>query len=249
MNVGTNRKLNIELEEDIKDLNQIVVVGYGTRSKRSVTGSISSVKGEDLKATPVANLAQGLQGRVAGLEMRQNSGIPGGNISIRIRGTNSINGTSEPLYVIDGIQISATSTINTANPLSQINPSDIESVEILKDAAATAIYGARAANGVVLITTKRGKNGVTNITYDGYFGQQETTKQMGILSASEFAQLENDTYAPNIIYADPKSMGEGTNYLDLILRKGNIQNHQLSLTSGNEKPRLHLALTTLIRKA
>lgn len=242
LGASSGQELHVQLEEDVRGLNQVVVVGYGTRSKRSVSGSISSVKAEDIKVTPVANLAQGLQGRVAGLDMRQNSGTPGGNISVRIRGTNSINGTSEPLYVIDGIQISAISAINTANPLSQINPSDIESVEILKDAAATAIYGARAANGVVLITTKRGKNGVTNITYDGYIGQQETTKKLDILNASEFAQLENDTYAPNVIYPDPKFVGEGTNYLDLILRKGKIQNHQLSLTSGNEKTQVALGL-------
>lgn len=240
--VGSNQTINVSLEEDTRDMNQIVVVGYGTRSKRSITGSIASVKAEDIKATPVANLAQGLQGRVAGLDMRQNSGTPGGNISIRIRGTNSINGTSEPLYVIDGIQISATSAINAANPLSQINPADIESVEILKDATATAIYGARAANGVVLITTKRGKDGVTNVSYDGYIGQQKATKVLEIMNAAEFAQLENDTYAPSVIYPDPKSLGNGVDYLDLILRKGNIQNHQVSVTSGNDKTLLALGL-------
>jgi TonB-linked SusC/RagA family outer membrane protein len=240
--VGANQSIAVKLVEDIRDLNQIVVVGYGTRSKRSLTGSIASVKADDIKATPVANLAQGLQGRVAGLDMRQNSGTPGGNISIRIRGTNSINGTSEPLYVIDGIQISATSAINAANPLSQINPADIESVEILKDATATAIYGARAANGVVLITTKRGKEGVTNVSYDGYIGQQEATKVLEIMNASEFAQLENDTYSPSVVYADPKKMGDGVNYLDLILRKGNIQNHQVSVSSGNDKTLIALGL-------
>ncbi len=240
--VGKSGTIDVQLGEKDKNLNQIVVVGYGTRSKRSVTGSISSVKSEDLKVTPIANLAQGLQGRVAGLDLRQNSGIPGGNISVRIRGTNSINGTSEPLYVIDGIQISATSSVNTANPLSQLNPSDIESVEILKDAAATAIYGARAANGVVLITTKRGKDGIARVSYDGYYGFQEVSKKIGILNATEFAKLENDTYSPNVIYPDPASLGEGTDYLDLIFRKGSIQNHQVSVTGGNEKTQVALGL-------
>lgn len=240
--VGNASELNVVLTEADKDLGQVVVVGYGTRSKRSVTGSIASVKSEDLKVTPIANLAQGLQGRVPGLDLRQNSGVPGGNISVRIRGTNSINGTSEPLYVIDGIQISATSSVNTANPLSQINPSDIESVEILKDAAATAIYGARAANGVVLITTKRGKDGAARVSYDGYFGVQAVSKKLGVLNASQFAELENDTYAPNVVYPDPKSLGEGVDYLDLIFQKGKIQNHQLSVSGGNNKTQVALGL-------
>jgi TonB-dependent SusC/RagA subfamily outer membrane receptor len=177
--VNGQSTVDVVLRISATDMEQVVVVGYGTRRRKAVTGSVASVKAEELKVMPVANLAQGLQGRVAGLDMRQNSGTPGGNITIRIRGTNSINGSSEPLYVIDGIQISATSGINAANPLSQINPSDIESVEVLKDAAATAVYGARAANGVVLITTRRGREGVTRVSYDGYFGQQSTTKKDG----------------------------------------------------------------------
>jgi TonB-linked SusC/RagA family outer membrane protein len=233
--VNGQSTVDVVLRISATDMEQVVVVGYGTRRRKEVTGSVASVKAEELKVMPVANLAQGLQGRVAGLDMRQNSGTPGGNITIRIRGTNSINGSSEPLYVIDGIQISATSGINAANPLSQINPSDIESVEVLKDAAATAVYGARAANGVVLITTRRGREGVTRVSYDGYFGQQSTTKKMAVLNAAEFAQLENDIYAPSMIYADPKSMGEGVNYQDLIFRTANIQNHQLSVTGGNDK--------------
>ncbi|GAB3970292.1 TonB-dependent receptor [Spirosoma terrae] len=240
VSIGNRTAIDVQLAPDTKSLGEVVVVGYGTRTKSSITGSIASVKAEELKVTPVANLAQGIQGRVPGLDMRQNSGTPGGNISVRIRGTNSINGTSEPLYVIDGIQISATSAINAANPLSQINPSDIESVEVLKDAAATAIYGARAANGVVLITTKRGKDGVTNVSYDGYVGQQETTRKLGILNAAQFAQLENDTYAPTVVYPNPASVGQGTNYLDLIFRKALIQNHQISVTTGNNKTQVAL---------
>ncbi|MHB1178343.1 MAG: SusC/RagA family TonB-linked outer membrane protein [Daejeonella sp.] len=238
--VSGRATINVSLEPDLKSLDEVVVVGYGTRQKRSITGSIASVKAADLKATPIANLAQGLQGRVAGLDMRQNSGLPGGNISIKIRGTNSINGSSEPLYIIDGLQISAGSGINAANPLSQINPSDIESVEVLKDASATAIYGARAANGVVLITTKRGKDGVTKVTYDSYFGLQEVTKRMPVLNAAQFAQLENEIYAPNPVYADPSVYGTGVNWQDMIFRKANIQNHQLSLTGGNDKTQIAL---------
>jgi len=235
--------ISIYLYRKTDRLDDVVVVGYGTRRKSSVTGSVASVKSADLKVTPIANLAQGLQGRVAGLDMRQASGLPGGNVSIRIRGTNSINGSSEPLYVIDGIQVSAGSDfLNTASPLAQINPSDIESVEILKDAGATAVYGARGSNGVVLITTKRGKNGITHVTYDGYYGQQETTKTMDILNAAEFARLENEIYSPNVIYADPAAMGKGIDYQDLMFRKAVIQSHQLSVTGGNEKTQVALGL-------
>lgn len=135
-------------------LNEVVVVGYGTQRKIETTGSIASVKADELTQMPVVNVAQGLQSRVSGVQINQNSGSPGGNVSVRIRGTNSINGNSEPLYIVDGIQISNSGGINDVSPLSTINPNDIESVEVLKDASASAIYGARAANGVVLITTK-----------------------------------------------------------------------------------------------
>ena len=170
--VNNRSNINITLKVDQKALEEVVVVGYGTQRKVETTGSIASVKASDLVQTPVANIAQGLQARVAGVQISQNSGSPGGNISVRIRGTNSINGSSEPLYVIDGIQISNGGGITDVSPLSTINPNDIESVEVLKDASASAIYGARAANGVVLITTKRGKSGATRITFDSYYGTQ-----------------------------------------------------------------------------
>ncbi len=240
VDVSKTNVVNLQLKQSMIGLGEVVAIGYGTRQKRSVTGSIASIKAASIKENPIANLAQGLQGRVAGLDMRQNSGLPGGNISVKIRGTNSINGSSEPLYVVDGIQISASSGINVANPLSQINPSDIESVEILKDASATAIYGARAANGVVLITTKRGKDGVTKVAYDAYFGQQEVTKRMPVLNATQFAQLENEIYAPNPVYADPSLYGTGVNWQEMIFRKAIIQNHQLSLTGGNDKTQIAL---------
>jgi len=235
--------LKVVMLQDAKKLDEVIVVGYGTRKQSSVTGSVASVKAVDLKVTPIANLAQGLQGRVAGVEMRQSSGLPGGHVTLRIRGTNSINGSSEPLYVIDGVQISAGSEfMDTASPLAQLNPSDIESVEILKDAGATAIYGARGSNGVVLITTKRGKNGATRVTYDSYFGRQQTTKTMPVLNATEFAKLENDIYSPTVVYQDPNSLGEGVNFQDLVFRKAMIQNHQLSVTGGNEKTQIALGL-------
>jgi TonB-linked SusC/RagA family outer membrane protein len=239
--VGNGTTINIQLLPDTKALEEVVVVGYGTQRKIEMTGAIASVKAADLLQTPVANLAQGLQARVAGVQITQNSGAPGGNVSVRIRGTNSINGSSEPLYVIDGIQIANTGGITDVSPLSQINPNDVESIEVLKDASSTAIYGARAANGVVLITTKRGKDGATRVSYDGYGGVQQVNKTLNVLNAQQFARLENDVYKRSI-YADPSTLGEGTNWQNLIFRKAPIQSHQLSVTGGNQKTQLALSL-------
>lgn len=238
--VGNQTSFEIRLKSDDRSLNEVVVVGYGTQRKIETTGAIASVKAADLVQTPVANVAQGLQARVAGVQVNQNTGSPGGNISVRIRGTNSIQGNSEPLYVIDGIQISNSGGINDVSPLSTINPNDIESVEILKDASASAIYGSRAANGVVLITTKRGKTGATRVTIDSYYGVQKVNKTMPVLNASEFAQLENEVFKNNY-YTNPSSLGEGVNWQNIIFREAPIQNHQLSINGGSEKTQLALS--------
>ncbi|MBD0260017.1 MAG: SusC/RagA family TonB-linked outer membrane protein, partial [Cytophagales bacterium] len=234
---GSRGTLDIRLVPDTKALGEVVVVGYGTQRKAETTGAIASVKAAELTQTPVANVAQGLQARAAGVQITQNNAAPGGNISVRIRGTNSINGTSEPLYVVDGIQITNGGGVNDVSPLSTINPNDIESVEVLKDASATAIYGARAANGVVLITTKRGKAGATRVTYDGYYGVQRTSKTIDMLNATQFAELENEVYK-TALYPDPAALGEGVNWQDLVLRDAPIQNHQLSVSGGSEKTQL-----------
>jgi TonB-linked SusC/RagA family outer membrane protein len=239
--ISNRTTIDVSLKTDTKALEEVVVVGYGTQRKIETTGSIASVKAADLVQTPVANVAQGLQSRIAGVQINQNTGSPGGNVSVRIRGTNSINGSSEPLYVVDGIQISNGGGINDVSPLSTINPNDIESVEVLKDASASAIYGARAANGVILITTKRGKSGVTRVTYDGYYGSQKVNKMLKVLNASEFAQVENEVFKNNY-YPDPASLGEGVNWQKVIFRKAPIQNHQLSINGGNEKTQLALSL-------
>jgi TonB-linked SusC/RagA family outer membrane protein len=226
---------------DDRALNEVVVVGYGTQRKVETTGAIASVKAADLVQTPVANVAQGLQSRVAGVQVNQNTGAPGGNISVRIRGTNSINGNSEPLYVVDGIQISNSGGINDVSPLSTINPNDIESVEILKDASASAIYGSRAANGVVLITTKRGKTGATRVTFDSYYGVQKVNKTLPVLNAAQFGQLENEVFK-NSFY--PKSVVAGR-WHELaepdFPPSAAIQNHQLSINGGTEKTQVALS--------
>ncbi len=238
--VGNRTSVDVVLNVDEKALEEVVVVGYGTRRKLETTGSIASVKAEELTQTPIANVAQGLQARVAGVQVSQNSGAPGGNISVRIRGTNSINGTTEPLFVIDGVQISNGGDMNNMSPLSQINPNDIESIEILKDAAATAIYGARAANGVVMITTKRGQDGVTRVAYDGYYGIQQINKFLPVLNATEFAKLENEVYN-RTLYPEPEAFGEGTDWQKLIFQEAPIQSHQLTLSGGNAKTQLLLS--------
>ncbi|MDJ1493195.1 TonB-dependent receptor [Cytophagaceae bacterium DM2B3-1] len=238
--VGNRTQINANLVPDIKSLSEVVVVGYGTQRRAEVTGSVASVKSADITQTPVTNVAQGLQARVAGVQITQNSSAPGGNISVRVRGTNSINGTSEPLYVIDGIQISNGGGVNDVSPLSTISPNDIESVEVLKDASSTAIYGARGANGVVIITTKRGKAGATRFTYDGYYGVQNVTKKLDMLNAVEFARLENEIYKTNV-YDNSESLGQGVDWQDLIFRQAPIQSHQLSVNGGNEKTQFLLS--------
>lgn len=239
--VGNRSTINVSLLSDERSLSEVVVVGYGTQRKVETTGSIASIKADELVQTPVVNVAQGLQARVAGVQVNQNTGAPGGNVSVRVRGTNSINGNSEPLYVVDGIQISNGGGITDVSPLSTINPNDIESVEILKDASASAIYGSRAANGVVLITTKRGKSGATRVTFDSYYGVQKVNKTLPVLNAAEFAQLENEVFKNNY-YPNPASLGEGINWQNEIFRQAPIQNHQLSINGGNEKTQLALSL-------
>jgi TonB-linked SusC/RagA family outer membrane protein len=228
------KQLDVVLHTSKEDLDEVVVVGYGTQQKASVAGSITSVKTADLKQTPISNVVQGLQGRVSGVQITQNSAAPGGNISMRIRGVNSINGTSEPLYVVDGVQLSNSGGVNDISSLSIINPNDIESVAVLKDASATAIYGARGANGVVLITTRRGKAGKTIVSYDGYYGVQRSTRKMSVMNASEFAALENEVFKTNV-YENPAALGEGLNWQELIFRDAPMQNHQVTVAGGSEK--------------
>lgn len=232
--VGGRSDFQIQLAVDIDQLEEVVVTGYGTQRKIETTGSISSVKSAEILQTPVVNVAQGLQGRVAGLQVVQNSAAPGGNVSVRVRGTNSIRGSSEPLFIVDGVQFNNGGGVNDLSPLSTINPNDIASVEVLKDASSTAIYGARGANGVVIITTKRGSAGRTVFSLDSYYGVQQPTKQIDVLNGTQFAELENEVYRRDV-FPNPSAEGTGTNWQDIIFRDAPIQSHQLSLLGGNEK--------------
>lgn len=238
--------LAVRLTENPGELSNVVVIGYGTARKSDLTGSVVSIKADELKAVPVTSLDQALQGRAAGVQVTQISGKPGAETSIRIRGTSSINAGNEPLYVIDGMLINSDGGDVSAggtrgpriSPLSSINPGDIESVEILKDASATAIYGSRGANGVVLITTKRGRSGKGTLTFETYFGIQTVANKLKLLNAAEFADLVNDAKlnaGQTPVYVNPPNLGEGTDWQDELMRQAPMANYQLSFSGGDDK--------------
>src|SRR6476661_2850380 len=217
--------LDFSLTAQTVQLEAVVTVGYGQQRRQDVTGAVSSVNVSDVPVAVTQNVGQMLQGRVAGAQVTQNNGAPGGGLSIRVRGANSIAANSEPLYVIDGIPaITGTSSNDPyQNPLSSINPSDIENIEVLKDASSTAIYGARGAAGVVLITTKRGQRGQNNVTMDVAYGTQAPGKKLDMLNATQFAQLVNEARVNaglSTIYTDAQiaGFGAGTDWQDQVLK-------------------------------
>lgn len=236
VSVNGRSVIDITLGADVQNLKEIIVVGYGTQKKSNITGAIASVSGEDLEKVQVASFDQAIQGRAAGVYVTSNSGQPGAGISVRVRGIGSIN-NSNPLYVIDGVIVNAGNS-ETGNPLATLNPNDIESIEILKDAASSAIYGARAANGVVLITTKRGKAGKPMVNYNGYYGVQTPTSNLPRpMNAREFGEHMNQAFTAageDAPFDDAAALGEGTNWLDVMMDNGRIQDHQLSVSGGSE---------------
>ena len=220
----------IALDNAKGSLDEVIVVGYGTQSKRTVTNAISSVKASDLENMPVFRVEQSLQGRVSGLTITSNSGQPGDGATLRVRGTTSIN-NSEPLYIVDGVQI--------GGGIEYLNQADIESIEVLKDAASAAIYGARGAAGVVLVTTKRGKRGQMTVNYNGYAGTQKAWRKLDLLNATEYATLMNEASVQGggaIKYPNPQALGEGTDWQAAVFNdNAYIQNHELSIAAGSEK--------------
>jgi TonB-linked SusC/RagA family outer membrane protein len=241
--VGNRSKINVSLITDERALEEVMVVGYGTQKKSDLTGSVSSVKGADLTRLPTQRVDQALQGRAAGVMVQNTDGAPGGNAIIRVRGGNSITGGNNALVVVDGIQ-----GIN----ISTINPNDIESLEVLKDASATAIYGARGANGVILITTKRGASGKAVFNYGISMGVQKLNHKLDLMNAGDYARKSNDwaatqngTASAPIVPVLPFSTEQiakldasgGTDWQDEIYRSGKMQNHQLSVSGGSESAR------------
>lgn len=199
--VGAQQEINVSLEPVADELDELVIVGYGRKKKRNLTGSIASVGSEEIAESNQQDPVSILQGRAAGVQVTSNSGAPGGAITIRVRGNSSLNSGNDPLYVVDGVPIESNSlsSLNGTenfglNPLSDINPGDIESIEILKDAASTAIYGSRAANGVVMITTKRGKEGKARIDVNAFTGVSEISRKLSVLNASQYREVIIDSY-------------------------------------------------------
>ena len=233
--------INVTLKSTSSNLDEVVVVGYGKKARKDLTGSISSISGNELNKTQPATFDQALQGKVAGVVVQQVSGQPGGGVSIQIRGVSSISGSNSPLYVIDGIIIPPVGDPgNGSNPLNAINPAEIESIDVLKDASATAIYGSQATNGVVVITTKRGKAGAPQITYDFYAGYQEILKRMPVVNLQQFATIIN---ARGIIwgfdtrpqFANPQYLGPGTDWQKELFRKAPMMNHTLTVSGGDAR--------------
>ncbi len=238
--VGAASTLSITLKEDYETLNEVVVVGYGQMRRSDLTGAVTSVNDEAIKRSVPTSIDQVLQGHAAGVQITTNSGTPGGSTSIRIRGTNSLNATNQPIFVIDGVVVDSSTDDETTNPLASINPSDVVSMDILKDASATAIYGARAANGVIIITTKRGQAGETTISYDGYIGWQNMPKYLDMMNLQQYAERHNaraDAYivSHSDYYINTDVLGEGTDWQRELFQNALMTNHSISLTGGTDK--------------
>lgn len=237
--VNGQASLRISLQEDSETLDEVVVVGYGVQKKSVVTAAISKVSAEDLNLTKPSRVEDALKGKVSGVQITQSSGQPGSDSKVRIRGIGST-GSSDPLYIVDGMAIEG--------GINYLNPTDIASVEILKDAASAAIYGARAANGVVLVTTKSGASGKTTINYDFSYGWQNPWKKRAILDAKEYMTLMNEKYvndggAPMYSAAEIAAAGKGTDWQDEVFNyDAPIQQHQVSINGGNDKIQYFLSL-------
>ncbi len=214
--------------------NEVVVVGYGVQRRSDLTGSISTLSAKAYKDQPVVNASSALQGRVAGVAVTNNSGAPGGGVKIRIRGANSVNASNDPLYVVDGIALSS-------NGLADINVNDIESMEVLKDASATAVYGSRGANGVILITTKSGKSGIPKIEYNGFASFNKPMKKYKLMDAVTYANVANLT-AGATVFPDPQSYaGQTTDWQSMIFDNSVTQSHQLSVSGGTENAKYYVS--------
>jgi len=256
--------INITLDENVQTMDEIVVIGYGTQRRQDINSSISSISSEDIEDLPQVSIDQMLQGKASGVVVTNNSGQPGSSTSIRIRGIGSISGTNEPLYVIDGVPISGDSQNkatsgrpiaggdfssqgnNSVSPLAMINPSDIASIDILKDASATAIYGSRGANGVIIITTKTGRRGTGKLSYETSISFQEQSRLLDAMDLQQYARQQNALAAafgmePRAEFAQPHLLGSGTNWQKEIFQTGILKNHQLSFSGGGENVNYYLS--------
>jgi TonB-linked SusC/RagA family outer membrane protein len=262
--------INAKIAETAQTLDEVVVIGYGTQKRDDVNSAVSSIRTKDIENLKQTTVDQMIQGKAAGVSVTNNTGAPGGAVSIRVRGTTSISGTNEPLYVIDGVPVSGDATgksmsgrpmasdgfdssggagNNAVSPLSMINPNDIQSIDILKDASATAIYGSRGANGVIIITTKSGKKGTGRLTYEGYTSASSIYKQLKVMNLRQYATHQNNLAliygtAPDQLrpeFANPQLLGAGTDWQDAVYRTAIAKSHQLSFSGGSETTSFYLS--------
>lgn len=245
--------IEVKLALDAESLDEVVVIGYGTAKREDVTGAVSSIKTADILETHPTTIQQALQGKVPGVVIQQTSGQPGGGVSVQIRGISSLTGNSQPLYVIDGVIVQGTTGGTTSmgpntNPLAGINPSEIESIDVLKDASATAIYGSQATNGVIIITTKRGKIGPPNITYDFYTGFQQLPRKLPVMNLKEYATFVNERntgagwgFDTRPELANPEYLGEGTDWQDELFKNAPMYNHSLAVRGGDDRTQYMLS--------
>ncbi len=240
ISVPVKGKLSIDLTMSIEvsSMNDMVVIGYGKSRRVNLTSAQTSISSKDMEKTINTTIEQAIQGRAAGVYVTQNSGQPGGGISVVIRGISSINGNTEPLYVIDGVQIQGGGATNSSNPLSGINPSDYEDIQLLQGPSATAIYGSRATNGVILLTSRRGKAGETKLNYGFQYNVQTPPKHLEVMDLPQYAQMVKEYHAlaggttPNE-FLDPSLLGKGTDWQKELFKNAAMQKHQLSLSGGN----------------
>ena len=238
--VGNLSTINVTLSSTNKKMDEVVVIGYGTVKKRDLTGSVSSVKASDIVKSPTSNPLEAIQGMVPGMDITRTSGKAGAGMNVQIRGTRTINGSSEPLYIIDGIQ---------GGNISTLNPSDIESIDVLKDASSTAIYGSQGDNGVVIVTTKKGQAGKLKVNYSGYYGIDGWAMYPTPRTGQSYIDLRREAYHTTGVWNSPADdskifssdelkaidAGQWVNWMDLLMQNGIRQNHSLSLSGGNEK--------------
>ncbi|RZM08890.1 MAG: SusC/RagA family TonB-linked outer membrane protein, partial [Pedobacter sp.] len=251
--IGSQTQVNIKLDPDETLLDDVIVVGYGTVKKRDLTGSVVSVKGEDIAKVPTANPLESIQGKVPGVDVTRSSGSASSGVNINIRGTRSISAGNGPLIIVDGVQYSS---------LQDINANDIASMEILKDASSTAIYGSRGANGVILVTTKKGVSGQAVISLNSYYGVSSVDRYPSILDGQQFVALRREAYRATGNWASPADdskifnsaelaavqNGQFTNYQDLLIHDGSQQNYQLGVRAGTENTKAYFSLDYLDEK-
>ncbi|MBS9524865.1 TonB-dependent receptor [Litoribacter alkaliphilus] len=266
--IGNRTNFEIVMQPDITSLSEVIVTGYGTQQKREVTGAVSSVKGELIENLPMQSFDRALQGRASGVQVRSANGLPGGAVNIRIRGVGSVNAGNEPLYIVDGVQMNSqdNASMTQANPLAFLNPNDIESMEILKDAASAAIYGSQAANGVVIITTKKGKQGKARFEFNAFTGVTQPMKYLDVLNGPEWYEMRRDSFI-NSGVGNPEAnalnnmarlpgnwqslsreeldaIGQGlpsTDWQRELMGQGRLQNYELSATGGDKQTQFYVS--------